>query len=252
VPTIDLNADMGEGLGPYRPPHDAELLTLVTSANIACGFHAGDPLVMRETVATATRQGVVIGAHPGYPDILGFGRRKLDATLDEITAYVIYQIGALDAVCRSWGTDLRYVKPHGALYNRAASDLPTAAAIANAIRMVAPSLTLLGLAGSAMIAAGRAAGIPTASEAFVDRGYLADGTLVPRDTAGAVLTDATAVAARAVRMVTEGRVTAIDGHELTVRADSLCVHGDTADAPALLRAVRGALEAHGVTIAPFA
>jgi 5-oxoprolinase (ATP-hydrolysing) subunit A len=240
VPTIDLNADMGEGFGPYRSPHDAELLTLVTSASIACGFHAGDPMVMRETVATAARHGVAIGAHPGYPDLLGFGRRALDASLDEIIAYVIYQVGALDAVCRAAGTRVRYVKPHGALYNRAVADQPTAAAIASAIRMVAPSLTLLGLAGSALVEAGRAAGLPTASEAFVDRAYQADGTLVPRGTPGAVLTDPAAVVAQALRLATDGR------------ADSLCVHGDTAGAVALLRAVRGALQTRGVTIAPFA
>jgi UPF0271 protein len=238
VPTIDLNADMGEGFGPFRPAHDAELLTLVTSASIACGFHAGDPVVMRETVAAAARLGVAIGAHPGYPDLLGFGRRALAASADEVTAYVIYQVGALDAVCRAAGTRLRYVKPHGALYNRAASDAPTATAIADAVRMVDSSLVLLGLAGSALVEAGRAAGLTTASEAFVDRAYRPDGTLAPRDTPGAVITDPATVAARAI--------------ELAVHADSLCVHGDTADAPALVRAVRDALDARGVTIAPFA
>jgi 5-oxoprolinase (ATP-hydrolysing) subunit A len=240
MPTIDLNADMGEGFGPYRPANDAELLTLVTSASIACGFHAGDPVVMRETVAGAVRRGVAIGAHPGYPDLLGFGRRALAASADEVTAYVIYQVGALAAVCHAAGTRLRYVKPHGALYNRAVSDPPTAAAIANGIRMVDSSLVLLGLAASALIEAGRTAGLRTAAEAFIDRAYQPDGTLMPRDVAGAVLTDQTTVVGSAVRLALDGR------------ADSLCVHGDTVGAPALLRAVRDALEARGVTIAPFA
>jgi 5-oxoprolinase (ATP-hydrolysing) subunit A len=234
VPTIDLNADVGEGA-----PHDAELLTLVTSGSIACGFHAGDAMIMRQTVATAARRGVTIGVHPGYPDIAGFGRRAMDATPEQITAYVIYQIGALDAVCRAAGTEIRYVKPHGALYTRAAADMPTAGAIADAIRMVNSSLWLLGLAGSALIEAGRAAGLRTAGEGFIDRAYLADGTLAPRGTPGAVLTDVPTVVARAVRMVRVGR------------ADSFCVHSDTPGAVELARAVRAALEADGVSIAPF-
>lgn len=250
--TIDLNADLGEGFGPYRPAADGDLLALVTSASIACGFHAGDPVVMRETVAGAVRHGAAIGAHPGYPDLLGFGRRALAASADEVTAYVIYQIGALDAVCRAAGTRVRYVKAHGALYNRAVGDPGTAAAIAEAVRLVDPSLVLLGLAGSALVEAGHAAGLRTAAEAFVDRAYLGDGTLAPRGGAGAVLTDVAAVAARAVRLAVDGVVTATDGRELAVRADSLCVHGDTSGAPALLRAIREALDIHGVAVAPFA
>lgn len=233
--TIDLNADVGEGV-----PHDTELLARVTSASIACGFHAGDAMIMRQTVATAARCGVSIGAHPSYPDIAGFGRRAMDATVDQVRAYVIYQIGALDGVCRAAGTQIRYVKPHGALYNRAATDAATAGAIADAIRMVGPSLWLLGLAGSALIEAGRAVGLRTASEAFVDRAYQPDGTLVPREATGAVLTDIPTAVANAIRLVREGR------------ADSLCVHSDTPGAVALLRAVRAALEAEGVSIAPFA
>jgi UPF0271 protein len=239
VPTIDLNADLGEGFGPYRPANDADVLSLVTSASIACGFHAGDPVVMRETVARAVARGVTIGAHPGYPDLLGFGRRAMAASADEVTAYVIYQVGALAAVCHAAGTRLRYVKPHGALYNRAASDPVTATAIATAIRLVDSSLMLLGLAGSALVDAGRAAGLETAREAFADRAYQSDGTLVPRDVPGAVLTDHAAVAAQAVRLAVSG-------------VDSLCVHGDTADASTLLRAIRDALTARGLTIAPFA
>jgi UPF0271 protein len=239
VPTIDLNADLGEGFGPYRPANDADVLSLVTSASIACGFHAGDPVVMRETVARAVARGVTIGAHPGYPDLLGFGRRAMAASADEVTAYVIYQVGALAAVCHAAGTRLRYVKPHGALYNRAASDPVTAAAIATAIHLVDSSLMLLGLAGSALVDAGRAAGLEVAAEAFADRAYQSDGTLVPRDVPGAVLTDHTAVAAQAVRLAVGG-------------VDSLCVHGDTAGASTLLRTVRDALTARGIVIAPFA
>jgi 5-oxoprolinase (ATP-hydrolysing) subunit A len=247
VNTIDLNADLGEGFAT-----DAEVLSLVSSANIACGFHAGDPLVMRETVAGAVRGGAVIGAHPGYPDRDGFGRRDLDASPAEITAYVIYQIGALDAVCRAAGTRVRYVKPHGALYNRAATDPVAAAAIASGVHLVDPTLTLLGLAGSQLITAARAAGLATASEAFADRGYRRDGTLAPRSIAGAVITDPEAVARRAARLVIDGRVETIDGYSLAIEADSLCVHGDTAGAASLLRLVRQRLAADGVRIAAFA
>jgi 5-oxoprolinase (ATP-hydrolysing) subunit A len=251
IHTIDLNADLGEGFGQYRLGADAALMPLLTSANIACGFHAGDPMTMRETVAAAASHDVAIGAHPGYPDLMGFGRRDLSATPSEITAYVIYQIGALDAVCRASGARLRYVKAHGALYNRAATDRPVADAIADAIRLVDPSLVMLGLSGSELIAAGAAAGLRTASEAFADRAYASDGTLVPRAVAGAVVHDADAVASRALRMVTTGSVTAIDGTEVAIRADSLCVHGDTPGALALVRALRTHLDRHGVRVASF-
>jgi UPF0271 protein len=251
-PTIDLNADLGEGFGSYRLGDDRELLTLVTSANIACGFHAGDPLIMRATVAVAAGRGVSIGAHPGYPDLMGFGRRELGATADEIAAYLIYQIGALEAVCHAAGTRLRYVKAHGALYNRAAADPTAAAAIAEAVHAVDPALTLLGLAGSHLLTAARAAGLGTASEAFADRAYMRDGSLVPRTEAGAVLHDVDTVVTRAVRMVTAGRVTTIDGADLSLQADSICVHGDTPGAIELLRAIRHGLAAAGVVVAPFA
>jgi UPF0271 protein len=249
--TIDLNADLGEGFGVYRLGADAALMPLLTSANIACGFHAGDPMTMRETVAAAASHGVAIGAHPGYPDLLGFGRRDLRATPAEITAYVIYQIGALDAVCRASGTRLRYVKAHGALYNRAATDRVVADAIGEAIRLVDPSLVMMGLSGSAPIAAGDAAGLRTASEAFADRAYASDGTLVPRAVAGAVVHDTDTVVARALRMVTTGSVMAIDGTSIPVRADSLCVHGDTPGAVALVQALRTHLDQHGVRVASF-
>jgi UPF0271 protein len=250
--SIDLNADLGEAFGAWRAGDDAALLQVVSSANVACGFHAGDPLVMRRTVAEAASRGVAIGAHPGYPDLMGFGRREMAASADEVTAYVVYQVGALQAFCAAEGTRLRYVKAHGALYNRAARDPATAEALAEGVRLADPSLVLLALAGSAMVSAGRAAGLRVAAEAFVDRAYLATGELVPRTQAGATLHDAEQVAARAVRMAREGTVDAIDGTVLNVRPDSLCVHGDNPDAAAIVRAVRERLGAEGIRVAPFA
>jgi UPF0271 protein len=244
--TVDLNADMGEAQG-----DDAALVSLVTSANVACGFHAGDPMTMRATVDAAVRAGVAVGAHPGYPDRQGFGRRDLAATPAEITADVLYQIGALQAVCRAAGTRVRYVKPHGALYNRAAKDAAAAKAIADAVRLADPTLLLLGLAGSLMIDCARAVGVAAAEEAFADRAYSVDGTLVARSVPGAVLTDPAIVSARAVRMMTAGEVETLDGGMIRLRADSLCVHGDTPGALDLVRAVRRALTDHGVTLAPF-
>ncbi|MDQ2889180.1 MAG: LamB/YcsF family protein [Gemmatimonadota bacterium] len=248
--SVDLNADMGEGFGRYALD-DAALLATVTSASIACGFHAGDPIVMRDTAAVATRLGLNIGAHPGYPDLVGFGRRDLAATPSEIEALVVYQIGALQAVCVAAGTRLRYVKPHGALYNRAARDAAAADAIARAIHSVDPSLALLGLAGSAMIGAARRAGIRGVSEAFVDRAYNADGTLVSRAEPGSVLTDVAAIAERAVTMITSGKVTTRDGSTIELSAESLCTHGDGPHALATVQAVRAALEQARVRIASF-
>lgn len=248
--TVDLNADMGEGFGRYRLD-DSALLAQVTSASIACGFHAGDPVVMRDTVALAMTSGVTIGAHPAYPDLVGFGRRDLAASPAEVEAFVVYQIGALQAVCVAAGTRLRYVKPHGALYNRAARDVPTADAIARAIASVDSSLALLGLAGSAMISAAERIGLRGISEAFVDRAYRADGSLVPRTETGAVLTDTAAIAGRALKMVQDGTVLAVDGSNVIIRAESLCTHGDGPEANAIARAVRARLEGAGVIVASF-
>jgi 5-oxoprolinase (ATP-hydrolysing) subunit A len=245
--TVDLNADMGEAQG-----DDATLVGLVTSANVACGFHAGDPMIMRATVDAAVRAGVTVGAHPGYPDRQGFGRRDLAATPAEITADVLYQIGALQAVCRAAGTRVRYVKAHGALYNRAAKDAAAAKAIAEAVRLADPSLVLLCLAGSLMIDVVRQAGVTVAEEVFADRAYAADGSLVSRSVPGAVLTAPEVVAERAVRMVAAGEVEASGGGIVRVRADSLCVHGDTPGALDLVRAVRRAMAAHGITLTSFA
>lgn len=249
--TIDLNADLGESYGRWRVD-DLPLLDVVTSASVACGFHAGDPATMRRTVRLALERGVVIGAHPGYPDLEGFGRRELAASPDEIEGYVLYQIGALQAVCAAAGTRVRYVKPHGALYNRAARDRAAADAIARAVRAAEPSLALLGLAGSELERAADRAGIRAVREAFVDRGYRTDGTLVPRGEPGALLDDASVVAGRALRMIEEGAVRSVDGVDVAVRPDSLCTHGDGAHALALVRAVRARIEAAGVRVAPFA
>lgn len=247
---MDLNADMGEGFGHYRLGDDA-LLDVVTSASIACGFHAGDPIVMRDTVMGAAKRGVAIGAHPGYPDLVGFGRRELAATPQEIEAFVVYQIGALQGVCAAAGTRLRYVKAHGALYNRAARDVAAADAIARAVRSVDPSLALLGLAGSAMIGAAERAGIRGVSEAFVDRAYRGDGTLVPRSEKGAVLTDVETVAERALRMVQSQSVPAADGSVVSIRVESLCTHGDGPHAVEMVSAVRRRLEEAGVIVTAF-
>ncbi len=248
--TVDLNADMGESFGRYRL-EDGALLDVVTSANVACGFHAGDPVVMRETVLQASRRGVSVGAHPGYPDLVGFGRRELAASPEEIEAMVVYQVGALHGVCTAAGTRLLYVKPHGALYNRAVQDLAAADAIVRAMRSVDASLALLALAGSEMLTAATRIGVRGVSEAFVDRAYRNDGTLVPRTLPGAVLTDTREIAERAFRMVQTGTVRSIDGRDIAVRAESLCTHGDGPNALAIVRAVRERLEQSGVRIAPF-
>jgi UPF0271 protein len=251
VATIDLNADVGEGYGAWPAPADADLFRLISSASIACGFHAGDPGRMRETAALAVRHSVAVGAHPGYPDLLGFGRRELDASAREIADYVAYQVGAMIACARAAGGRVRYVKPHGALYNRAARDPEIARAIAEGIRAADPALALLGLAGSALTACAREAGLRAVSEAFLDRGYLRDGCLVPRGTPGALIDDPDTAAARAVRLVREGTVDTVDGAALRLEAESLCVHGDGARAVPVLKAVRARLAAEGIAVAPF-
>lgn len=248
---IDLNSDLGEGYGAWTMGDDDALLNVVSSANIACGFHAGDPQVMRRTVETAARSGVTVGAHVSYPDRRGFGRHDLKLPPGEITNDVLYQIGALDAFARASETRVSYVKPHGALYNRIAIDEDLAGAVVTAIREYDPGLALLTLPGSAAAEAAEAAGIPVIAEGFADRAYTPDGHLVPRSQPGSVLTDPDAVAARAVRMATEHTVTAIDGTDVPVPVASLCVHGDSPGAVSLAQAVRSGLTAAGVTIAPF-
>lgn len=251
MPHVDLNADLGESFGHYRLPDEA-LLDLLTSANIACGFHAGDPLVMRRVVTAAAARGVAIGAHPGYPDLQGFGRRELAANPEEIEAFVLYQLGALAGICSAAGTRVRYLKPHGALYHRAAKDPEAADAIARAIRAFNPTLPLLGLPGTELPAAAARIGIPAAAEAFVDRGYLPDGGLVPRGQPGAMVEDPIVCADRAARMVLDGVVETVDGSMIPISADSLCVHGDGPAAERILHQVRERLIASGVELAPFA
>ena len=245
---IDLNADVGESFGAYTIGQDPILLQHITSANVACGFHAGDPGVMRITVALAKQHGVAIGAHPGFADLVGFGRRELHATPREIEDLVVYQIGALTAVAAAQGERLQHVKPHGALFNMAARDRALADAIARAVAAVDRSLVLFGLAGSELVRAGDRAGLRTASEAFADRAYARDGTLVPRSTPGAVIENAALVVDRVVRMASEQRVTAIDGSIVNMQVDTVCVHGDTPGAADLAARIRGALTRAGVVV----
>ncbi len=251
--TIDLNCDMGESFGPWPMGTDAAILPFVTSANVACGFHAGDPLGMARTVALALEHGVAVGAHPGYPDLVGFGRRDLQMSADELEAAVLYQIGALAAIAAAQGHRLTHVKAHGALYNRAAADPAVAAPIIRAVGRLAGAMPLVfvGLAGSGMIAAARVAGLPVAAEAFADRAYEADGRLRARTQPGALLTDPAVAAAQALRIVQEGHVLAHDGTPIVVQADTLCIHGDTPGAPTIAQAVRAALEGAGIAVRPL-
>jgi 5-oxoprolinase (ATP-hydrolysing) subunit A len=237
---IDLNCDLGESFGAYVIGDDANVLPHITSANIACGFHGGDPGVMRRTVQAAVANNVAIGAHPGLPDLAGFGRREMGVTAAEVYEMVVYQIGALQAIAISVGAPLRHVKPHGALYNMAAKSRELADAIAQAVRDVDPTLRLFGLAGSSLIDAGRACGLAVAQEVFADRNYRADGALVPRSERQAVLTDIPIAVARAVAMVESRAVTAIDGTQVALHADTICIHGDQPHAALLARSLRTA------------
>ncbi len=246
--TIDLNGDLGEGFGVYRLGDDAALLDVVTSANVACGFHAGDPATMRRTVQLALEKGVAVGAHPGLPDLLGFGRRVVEITPQEAYDLTLYQIGALDAFVRAAGSMLRHVKPHGALYNMAARDGALARAIANAVSCFNPKLVLVGLAGSELIRAGEACGLPTASEVFADRNYEADGSLTPRSHPDALVSDAEQAAERVVTMVQRGRVISRQGTEVTLRAETVCIHSDSPHAVALARRIRQRLEDAGIAV----
>jgi len=248
---IDLNSDVGESFGAYRIGADADLVPHVTSVNVACGYHAGDPGVMRATVRLARAAGAAVGAHPGFPDLVGFGRRELRASPREVEDMVVYQIGALAAMARAEGVALAHVKAHGALYNMAARDRTLADAIAAAVRAVDPSLVLFGLPGSELLRAGEAAGLAVASEGFADRAYAPDGSLASRTTAGSVLHDPDVVVRRALDMIQHGRVTTVTGSQLTFRVDTLCVHGDTPGAPDLVRRLRQGLEQQGIVVAPL-
>ena len=248
---IDLNADVGESFGAWRMGADEAIVPLVSSVNVACGFHAGDPLVIERTVALARRAGAGIGAHPGYPDLAGFGRRDLDMAPDELEAAVLYQLAAVAGFARAAGSELSHVKPHGALYNRAARDASVARPVARAVRRFSAELILVGLAGSQLLDAGRAEGLSVAGEAFADRAYESDGSLRSRRLPGAVLADPDAAARQALRIVREGRVSSFHGTEVEVRAETLCIHGDTPGAARYARAIRDCLEEAGVRIAPL-
>ncbi|MEI7024976.1 LamB/YcsF family protein [Paenibacillus sp. y28] len=248
-PVIDLNCDAGESYGAYRIGQDDKVLPHVTSANIACGFHAGDPGVMRRTVQLCLVSHVAIGAHPGLPDLAGFGRRELRITPEEAYEMTVYQIGALQAVVRAeGGGGLRHVKPHGALYNMAAADRPLADAIVRAVCAAAPEALLYGLAGSELLLAAQAAGLPAVSEVFADRRYRADGSLVPRHQDGAVLTDPEAVLAQAVRLAAAGEAETAEGAIIGVDAGTLCIHGDHPHAAEAAVRLRQRLEQEGITI----
>ena len=248
---VDLNADIGEFSSIHDADNDERLLRSITSGSIACGFHAGDPAVMRHTVRIAARAGVSIGAHPGFRDAEGFGRRDMKVELGELVDLVLYQVGALSAIAKAEGVRLRHVKPHGALYNMSARRADMAEAIAQAVASFDSALIVVGLPGSELLAAASRLGLSVASEAFIDRSYERDGGLTPRHVAGAVLTDQFQAADRAVRMVRDGTVVARDGSTLTLKADTICVHSDTPGAADLAAAVRAGLEQAGVELRPL-
>ncbi|MFF9897085.1 LamB/YcsF family protein [Streptomyces longispororuber] len=250
--SIDLNADLGEGFGRWRLTDDDELLSVVTSANVACGFHAGDAVTMRRVCERAAERGVRIGAQVSYRDLAGFGRRAMDVPPAELAAEVAYQIGALEVFARAAGTRVSYVKPHGALYNRVVHDAGQAGAVVEGVLLAGDRLPVLGLPGSRFLETAERAGLPVVPEAFADRAYTDEGTLVPRGDDGAVVTDADAVVERSVGLAGSGAVTALSGRRIEVRARSLCLHGDTPGAVVLARRVRAALEAAGVRVEAFA
>lgn len=248
---VDLNSDLGESFGNYKLGCDAEVLKYVTSANIACGFHAGDPTVMRETVKLALVNGTALGAHPGLPDLQGFGRRNMAITPKEAYDITVYQIGALHAFAKAEGACLQHVKAHGALYNMAAKDKKLAEALAEAVYAVNPEMVLFGLAGSEMIIAAEKLGIKTANEVFADRSYQQDGSLTPRNMAGAMITEESVALAQVMKMVINGRVATLAGEEITLKADTICVHGDGAKAIEFTKKIRSSLLEAGVDVRNF-
>lgn len=248
--SIDLNADLGESFGRYTLGMDEEIMEVISSANIACGFHAGDPMVMERTVRLAAEAGIAIGAHPGFPDLMGFGRRNMAVSPEEARAYILYQLGALDAFLRPMGIRMRHVKPHGALYNMAAADEQLARAICGAVKDFDPELRLVGLSGSLLIRAAEKTGLRAISEVFADRAYEADGSLVSRRKPGAIISDEREALRRVIRMVKEGKVKAINGEEIAIRAESVCVHGDGEKALLFAKSIREALTANDIQVSP--
>lgn len=251
MPNIDINSDLGESFGAWNMGDDAAMLDIVTSANVACGFHAGDPAGILRTLKAAAAKNVMIGAHVSYPDKVGFGRRNMDVASDELTADVIYQIGSLQALAKAAGTSVRYVKPHGALYNTIAHDRRQAMAVIEAIRAIDPALVLVALAGSPLIELARSEGLQCVAEAFADRAYTPQGTLVSRREPGAVLHDPELVAQRMLRLVQSGSIEAIDGSLVRIEADSICVHGDSPAAVEMARELRRVLEHANTSLQPF-
>lgn len=245
---VDLNSDLGESFGRYTLGNDDKIIPLITSANVACGYHASDPVVMGKTIAEAKAAGIRVGAHPGFPDLMGFGRRNMNVTPAEAKAYVLYQLGALDAFCRANGVKMQHVKPHGALYNMAAKDYALSKAICEGIKEYDDSLIVLALSGGELAKAAMDMGLRTAMEVFADRAYEEDGTLVDRRKEGAMITDENEAIARVIRMVKEKKVTAITGKDIPIQADSVCVHGDGAKALAFVEKIRAAFAEEGIEI----
>jgi 5-oxoprolinase (ATP-hydrolysing) subunit A len=248
MPSIDLNCDLGESFGRWSLGHDAEVMENITSANVACGYHACDPNVMRDTVRLARSKGVAVGAHPGFPDLVGFGRRNMAASPRDVEDFVLYQIGALHAIAVAEGVRLQHVKAHGALYNMAIRDRVLADAIARAVSAFDRSLILFGLPGTELLRAGEAAGLPVAAEGFADRAYEPDGSLTPRSRQGAVIHDPDEVVRRAVRMARDGVVTATNGQDVPMRVATICTHGDTPGSHELTRLLREGLEREGIAV----
>lgn len=248
---VDLNSDLGESFGRYTIGSDDRIIPLITSANIACGFHASDPVVMMKTVNMVKEAGTGAGAHPGYPDLMGFGRRNMNVSHEEAKAYTLYQISALGGMCKAAGVKLSHVKPHGAMYNMAGKDYELSKAICEAIKEYDPSLIVMGLAGSQMVKAARDMGLKTAEEVFADRAYEEDGSLVARSKPGAMIEDEDEAIARVVRMIKEGKVQAITGKDIDIKADSVCVHGDGEKALLFVEKIRKALTDEGIEICPL-
>lgn len=249
---IDLNCDLGESFGNYKIGMDEEVIPLISSANVACGYHASDPIVMQKTIAMTKKFGTAVGAHPGFPDLMGFGRRNLSVSPAEAKAYTLYQLGALDAFCRTQGVKLQHVKPHGALYNMAAKDYELARGICEAIYEFDKDLIVLALSGGQLIRAGQDIGLRTALEFFSDRAYEEDGTLVNRRKEGAVITNENEALARVVRMIKENKLTAITGKDISIKADSVCVHGDGVKALEFVKKIREKLTDEQIAIKPLA
>lgn len=248
---VDLNSDLGESFGRYTIGMDARIIPLISSANVACGFHASDPVVMANTIEHAKSAGIQIGAHPGFPDLMGFGRRTMALSLEEARAYTAYQISALGGMCASRGMKLQHVKPHGAMYNMAAKDYELSRAICEAVRDYDSDLIVMGLSGSETIRAAKDLGLKTAMEVFADRGYEEDGSLVSRNKEGAFIRDEEEAIGRVIRMIKEGKVRAVTGKDIEIQADSVCVHGDGEKALLFVEKIRAALEAENIAVRPL-